>query len=571
MKGPSKVRLVAVATLAALVLSVDPAGAEGPTSIGDASASDAGATSEILPDDPVGRLVYSADTTPYGVLYLYTVAPDGTGIQRLTPTVCTACGDPATDSTPEWSPNGSLVVFASNRDTLSSAVHVYTIRSDGREMRRLTSKGSNFEPTWAPTGASIAFRSNRTGNEEIFVMASDGSGQVNVSKDAALDRGPTWAPDGERLAFVSNRDGDWDVYVVNADGTGLVNISNNDQEDASPAWAPDGSTVAFSSLGVDRDIWVATPDGSAVTPIAQEVGVDETMPIWSPDASKIAYRKDQLNPALAVMDANGDNSDEIAGWSADDPQGIGVTWSPNGDRIAYGDSTAISAVDLDGSNQATLLFEPGDTFRFPAWQTLTASIQASSTAIAYGRSVTLTAHLHRYTTTSNLQLSIYRRPAGGSESLVGSGVVDAAGNLIVHVQPLKTTSYYAGWTGDDQHEGITGGAVSVGVQVLVRTRVSGYYATSGGWRLFHLGRSVRQRGTVIPNHAGKRLVFEAQIRRNGSWRGFARGSFVIRADGSRTAFLTNVRRGSYRLRNIFKGDADHLGGTSRWILVRVTA
>ena len=564
---------MAIASVAALGLPALPASADSSTNVVNATArTTLTATSGTLPDGPVGRIVYSADTVNYGNFhYLYTMAPDGTGIQRLTPAVCQPCSDHATDTAPEWSPEGSRVVFQSNRDNLSSAVHIYTIGADGRGMRRLTSKGSNFAPTWAPTGASIAFESNRTGDNEIFVMAADGTSQVNVSQHAGLDRSPTWAPDGEQLAFLSNRDGDLDVYVVNDDGTGLVNVSDNTVADASPAWAPDGSMIAFSSLNDDRDISVATPDGTVVSPIAQEVGVHETVPIWSPDSSQIAYRKDQLNPALAVMDANGSNSQEIAPWWADDPEGVSATWSPNGDRIAYGDGTAISAVDIDASDQSTLLFESGDAFRFPDWQTLTATMQASPAAIAFGQSVTLTAHLHWYETTSNLDLSVYRRPVGGPASLVTSGAVDVSGDLVVQVEPTKTTSYYATWSGDGDHDGITGGSISVGVHVLVRARVSGFYGTSGSWRLFHLGRPIRQRGTVVPDHSGKRLVFEAQVRRDGAWRDFARSSFLIRADGSASAILTPSRRGNYRVRNIFKGDADHLGGTSRWILVRVTA
>jgi hypothetical protein len=107
------------------------------------------------------------------------------------------------------------------------------------------------------------------------------------------------------------------------------------------------------------------------------------------------------------------------------------------------------------------------------------------------------------------------------------------------------------------------------VRVLVKTRVSGAYAKSGDWFLFHEGKDVRQRGTVIPNHAGMLLVFEAQVLRSGNWRDLARASFRIHSDGTVTAYL-RPKIGRYRVRNVFKGDADHLGNTSAWVLVRVT-
>ena len=41
---------------------------------------------------------------------------------------------------------------------------------------------------------------------------------------------PSWSPDGRRIAFVSKRDGNQEVYVMNADGSGQRN------HDAKP-WA----------------------------------------------------------------------------------------------------------------------------------------------------------------------------------------------------------------------------------------------------------------------------------------------------------------------------------------------
>ena len=111
----------------------------------------------------------------------------------------------------------------------------------------------------------------------------------------------------------------------------------------------------------------------------------------------------------------------------------------------------------------------------------------------------------------------------------------------------------------------------VRVRVLTGTKISGNYAVSGKYKLFHLGRAVKQTGTVVPNHARGYLQFVAQRRVSGGWRTTAAGRFRIRSNGSVTAYFTSGQRGTYRSRNVFAGDADHLGDASPWRYFKVTS
>ena len=47
--------------------------------------------------------------------------------------------------------------------------------------------------------------------------------------------------------------------------------------------------------------------------------------------------------------------------------------------------------------------------------------------------------------------------------------------------------------------------------------------------------------------------------------------FRIRSNGSVTAYFTSGQRGTYRSRNVFAGDADHLGDASPWRYFKVTS
>src|SRR5262249_28744063 len=61
----------------------------------------------------------------------------------------------------------------------------------------------------------IAFTSRRDGNGEIYVMNADGTGQTNLTNNAAADADPAFSPDGTKIAFTSNRDGTSAIYMMN--------------------------------------------------------------------------------------------------------------------------------------------------------------------------------------------------------------------------------------------------------------------------------------------------------------------------------------------------------------------
>jgi hypothetical protein len=133
----------------------------------------------------------------------------------------------------------------------------------------------------------------------------------------------------------------------------------------------------------------------------------------------------------------------------------------------------------------------------------------------------------------------------------------------------KNTKFVAEWAGEDGWLPAKSKAKTVGVHVLASTKISGNYGTSGRYKLFHVGDNVKQTGSVAPNHAGRFLKFMAQQRVSGGWRTIATANFRIKSTGSVNAFLA-APQGTFRARNQFVSDADHLGDTSAWRYFRGT-
>jgi len=82
----------------------------------------------------------------------------------------------------------------------------------------------------------IAFTSYRDGNDEIYIMNTDGSGQTNLTNNPAGDYYPYWSLDRKKIAFSTWRDGNPEIYVMNLDGSELTRLTNNPTEDNSPDW-----------------------------------------------------------------------------------------------------------------------------------------------------------------------------------------------------------------------------------------------------------------------------------------------------------------------------------------------
>jgi len=168
--------------------------------------------------------------------------------------------DPAWDSDPDWSPDGSQIVFESTRD---GNWEIYRMPFSGKNfpeeddypnvVRLTDDAGNNWAPAWSPDGRRIAFTTDRDGNNEIYVMDADGSQLVNLTNNPADDRMPTWSPDSQNIAFISNRDDNYEIYIMDEDGKNLVNVTRSPYDEYVPNCAPEGDTSLLEPATVAED------------------------------------------------------------------------------------------------------------------------------------------------------------------------------------------------------------------------------------------------------------------------------------------------------------------------------
>jgi TolB protein len=146
---------------------------------------------------------------------VYVMGANGRHLRRVT-------DGPAHDADPTWSPDGRRLAFTSDR---GGSTEVYVLRLGQRRPVSITRSGDNSSPDWSPAGSLIAFEHG----DDVHVVSASGGAETVVAEGKS---GPSFSPDGRDLAVADARD----VFRVSLSNRSLVNLSFSAAVDGSPSW-----------------------------------------------------------------------------------------------------------------------------------------------------------------------------------------------------------------------------------------------------------------------------------------------------------------------------------------------
>jgi len=249
----------------------------------------------------------------------------------------------------QLSPDGTRIAFVvtvMDKTANRGQSDVWIVPARGGEPRRLTSNpASDTTPRWSPDGRTIAFISTRSGRPQVWTIDPDGGEAVQLTRLVTGASGVVWSPTGRHLAFVSSVFPDlpddaanakrleemesskvkgrlydrllyrqwntwWDgsrshVFVVPAAGGSPVDVTPGDF-DTPPidlggsqdyVFSPDGAEIAFVrntdselrlGLGTNNDIFLVPSGGGEIKKLTTSKANDNS-PRYSPDGRSIAY------------------------------------------------------------------------------------------------------------------------------------------------------------------------------------------------------------------------------------------------------------------------------------------
>jgi Tol biopolymer transport system component len=251
-----------------------------------------GRSDSDLPDwSPDGqRIAFDSTRTDIDgreeVSQIYVMNADGSGLTQLT-------RGPGVQRSASWSPDGgSLAIAADWGDPALQGIWIIPASDpDGvtqQEARRVSTLPAgfdfDFEPQFSPDGSSIVYTRYRSARASaIHRVGIDGTGLEHLTPWRLNASDPDWSPDGQRIAFDS---GDaslpgskMNIYVMGADGSGRTRLTDrkavkrveggaNIRGVNNPVWSPSGVQIMYTRNlrhfppNKGNELVAMNPDGS---------------------------------------------------------------------------------------------------------------------------------------------------------------------------------------------------------------------------------------------------------------------------------------------------------------------
>jgi Tol biopolymer transport system component len=211
---------------------------------------------------------------------------------------------------PELSPDGSKVIYFSERDLFSVDLYLADAKS-GEVIRKITNTATNahYESlafltsagAWDPQGKRFVFPGLSKGAPILTIVDTDNG---KVEREIRLTEvhevvNPTWSPDGKQIAFSALIGGFNDLFVYDLEKSALRRLTTDAYAEVDPAFSPDGQKIVFSTDRFTTNLEVIKP-GSL---------------------------------KLALLDVASGNVTQLGGF--DNAKNIGAQWAADGQSLFF--------------------------------------------------------------------------------------------------------------------------------------------------------------------------------------------------------------------------------------------
>ncbi len=280
----------------------------------------------------IGNMIYfNSDRDDHFNLYSYDVAKGST--VQLTTNKTWDVRWPSSDNQGRivYELNGELQIFET-KSKKNTPISI-TVPDDGLNTRpsRVAAGNQIFSYGLSPKGERAVFEARG----DIFTAPIEKGPSRNLTNSSnAHDKLPSWSPDGSQIAFISDKSGEEELYVIAQDGSKPAErlTTGGKAMRYAPAWAPDGKLIAFTDK--DGKVYTLTVADKKLTQVADSkrgLVLDYT---WSPKGNYLAF---------TLTDDN--NASSVYVWSSKDNQLRRVTtsafnesnpaWDPQGNYLFY--------------------------------------------------------------------------------------------------------------------------------------------------------------------------------------------------------------------------------------------
>jgi Tol biopolymer transport system component len=205
---------------------------------------------------------------------------------------------------PRYSPDGRKIAIAI---ATAGQRDIWVIDVGGKTISPLTSGGSiNDRPEWSPDGSRILYRTSRTARSAIWWRSSDLSDDESpvLSSDKEDYYEGVITPDGKSLIYqVDTAGADIIAQSLSGDRKKTTLVATQFIEDMGRV-SPDGKWLAYvtNASGANEVVVQPYPGPGARVQVSNHGGEE---PVWSPTESKLYYRDEQSLVGVSFRAAPG--------------------------------------------------------------------------------------------------------------------------------------------------------------------------------------------------------------------------------------------------------------------------
>jgi Tol biopolymer transport system component len=199
-----------------------------------------------------------------------------------------------------WSADGKRLLVEGTGQAANATSLAWVDIATGAVQKLPTTYTNLVDAKVSADGKFIAFNASKDANaqENVYVMAADGSGEMLISPSAAYQEPIEWTPDGKQLVYAQYGTSAilWSVPVVNGSIQGpAVNTHVDFGRSAQFRGVTRAGALYFRILTSTSDVYTATMDlksgrvTSAPTPVPADRTGANVGPRWAPDSRRLAY------------------------------------------------------------------------------------------------------------------------------------------------------------------------------------------------------------------------------------------------------------------------------------------
>ena len=296
-------------------------------------------------------------------------------------------------SNPRISPDGSRVVYTVSEIKMEKdkewkqVTQIWVVPTSGGHARQFTrGDKSASQPEWSPDGSMIAFLSDREkdGERQVWMMLADGGEAWSVTSHKGGVSGFHFSPDGKRLVLTATDQPNKDeedrrkvkddtivmdrdlkmthLWVYDIDKKDEKRLTQGEWTVSDPQWSPDGTRITYTTRPTPRaddgalsDVWVVTVASGEKQKLAGDPAAADNAR-WSPDGKWIAFTgTPDRDPGpstsfLYLYPADGGTPKQV---TAKFDLSVGTpVWSRDGKTIYFSTNT-LEAIELYSADVAS--------------------------------------------------------------------------------------------------------------------------------------------------------------------------------------------------------------------------